>query len=50
MAAGVTPGIVDPNRASCDRIAAMTDIERHIRCQRCGAQMEMRDPEGKILH
>jgi ribosomal protein L37E len=22
----------------------MTDAERHIRCQRCGAQMEMRDP------
>ena len=22
----------------------MTDVERHIRCQRCGAEMEMRDP------
>jgi len=22
----------------------MTDVGRQIRCQRCGAQMEMRDP------
>jgi hypothetical protein len=22
----------------------MSDVELHIRCQRCGAQMEMRDP------
>jgi ribosomal protein L37E len=22
----------------------MADVDRHIRCQRCGAQMEMRDP------
>src|SRR6266487_3210240 len=29
---------------SCVRIATMTDVELHIRCQRCGTQMDMRDP------
>ena len=26
------------------RIARMTDVDLHIRCQRCGTEMEMRDP------
>ena len=28
----------------CARIAAMTELDLQIRCQRCGTQMEMRDP------
>jgi DNA-directed RNA polymerase subunit RPC12/RpoP len=30
--------------ALCYRIARMSEAELHIRCMRCGAQMEMRDP------
>jgi ribosomal protein L37E len=26
------------------KITTMTDLDLHIRCQRCGAEMEMRDP------
>ncbi len=32
------------SRTQCYRIATMSDVDIHIRCQRCGAEMEMRDP------
>jgi len=28
----------------CARIPGMSDVDLRIRCQRCGADMEMRDP------
>jgi DNA-directed RNA polymerase subunit RPC12/RpoP len=43
--AGITKLILAARGAFfCARIADMTDVERQIRCQRCGADMELRDP------
>ena len=39
-AASTIAGITTPGY----RIAAMSEIGIHIRCMRCGAEMEMRDP------
>jgi transposase-like protein len=40
-AASTIAGIIE---APCYRIALMSDVGLHIRCMRCGAEMEMRDP------
>src|SRR4051812_30614239 len=40
-AASTIAGIIS---GACYRIAAMSDLDIHIRCMRCGADMEMRDP------
>jgi ribosomal protein L37E len=39
-AASTIAGITTP----CYKIAAMSDVDLHIRCMRCGADMELRDP------
>src|SRR5262249_4364487 len=40
QAGSTIAGITEP----CYRIAAMGEVDLHIRCMRCGAEMELRDP------